>query len=122
MLDLGSSNVLDTSLDEELIDPMWSTCRYCIQEEELCDCVNMSDGSIGDPYLQSVLLESIVRPESVTEKTVQDSNMVKMDNKKFPAFATDECLNESFPENYRQLLASMFHAAKSIGKACLLSM
>ncbi|KAG0614519.1 hypothetical protein M758_6G183600 [Ceratodon purpureus] len=116
VLDLESSNISGAPTEEETINPMWSNCTYCIQEERLCDCVNMSDGSIGDPYLQSVLLESIVRPENLTEKTVQDSNIVKMEDKKSSAFATDERLNETLPEDYRQLFASMFQAASSIGQ------
>lgn len=115
-----NANMVSTG--EEPINPTWSNCTYCMQEESLCDCVSMSDGSIGDPYLQSVLLESIVRPESLTGRTVQDSNIVKMDDKKSSAFVSGEGLNESFTEDYCQLLASMFHAATSIGQVHLWSM
>lgn len=73
----------------------------------------MSDGRFGDPYLQCVL-ECIVCSESLVYSTVQDSKMVKRNNKKSSAFASDGCLNESLSEDYCELLASMFHAATSI--------
>jgi len=77
----------------------------------------MSDGSISDPGLQSIILESAVPPESLINKPVQDATTVNAVDKKPPAIVTDdECLNESFPEEYRQLLASMFHAATSLGQ------
>lgn len=119
MLDFGPSDSSGTPTDEEPINPTWSNCTYCIQEARLCDCVNISDCSIGDPYLQAILLESIVRAESLTDKKIQDSYVVKMNCKKSSAFATDECLNESLPEDYRQLFASMFHAVTLIGQVYL---
>lgn len=121
--ELGSGDTSGTPTDKDFTNPTWSKCTYCIQEEGLCDCVNMSDGSISDPYLQSILLESAVQPESLINRNVEDSTTVNAVEKKASAFSTDyEPLNESFPEEYRQLLASMFHAATSLGQVYLQSM
>jgi hypothetical protein len=71
----------------------------------------MSEGSISNPFVQSILLESAAHPESLINQTAQDSTTVNAVDKKASA-----CDDESFPEEYRQLLASMFHAATSLGQ------
>lgn len=110
----ASSDVSGTPIDEDFTDPAWSNCTYCIQEGRLCDCVNMSEGSISNPFVQSVLLESAAHPESLINQTAQDLTTVNAVDKKASA-----CDDESFPEEYRQLLASMFHAATSLGQVNL---
>lgn len=117
--DLGEKPVPEVEVpgaptDKDFAIPMWKECTYCMKEERSCDCVNTSDGS--DPYLQSLPLESAVHPESLNE-TVQEATTVKEADKKAPVLVSDnEYFNESFPGDYRQLLASMFHAATSLGQ------
>lgn len=115
--ELGSSEGPGAHADVDFADRMLKDCTYCMQEERLCECVNTSDGSISDPYLQSIILESAVHPESGANKTVQDSSTGTPVDKKAAVFVSDdECVNESLSEEYRQLLASMFHAATSLGQ------
>jgi hypothetical protein len=112
--EVGSSEVSGAPTDKDFAIPMWKDCTYCMKEERSCDCVNTSDGC--DPYLQSILLESAVHPESLN-KTVQEATAVNEVDKKAPVSVSDkEYFNEGFPEDYRQLLASMFHAATSLGQ------
>jgi len=113
-----SSEIAVTPTDEDFCNPMWSNCTDCIQDEGLCDCVNMSDGSsINDPYLQSILLESAVQPESVVKSSVQDTTTVNAVDKKSPTFTSEDESLDDFSGEYRQLLASMFHAATSLNQS-----
>jgi len=110
--EVESSEISGAPTDVEFVIPMWKDCTYCMKEERSCDCVNTADGS--GPYLQSLPLESAVNPESLN-KTVQEATTVKEVDKKAPV-SDNEYFNASFPEDYRQLLASMFHAATSLGQ------
>ncbi|XP_024368820.1 uncharacterized protein [Physcomitrium patens] len=107
------NEILSTSAYEESTNLEWSNCTYCTEGQSLFDCVNIPEGWNGGLEPESVLLDSDKHEEIPSNETVHEQCMAKVVDRKA---TTDGCFSERLPEDYCHLLATMLHAASSLGQ------
>ncbi|XP_024387937.1 uncharacterized protein [Physcomitrium patens] len=110
-----SSKVSSPCTNEKSTDCTRSCCAYCIDGQSLCDCVHMPCKS-NDRNLKPTLPKDVINSENHTDKIVQDPSTMEVEEQKSMLATEDGSRNETLPEDYRRLLASMLHAATSLGQ------